>query len=201
MEIVILIFKILFLFLASVISIVYILFQLYKKFPSNGVDIKTADYIVYFIVSLLFGFAANSYFGLAAFVPLILVKIITSKVIIPEKIKGQGHWMEIDWKKLKPRGFERNVPKHILEEMNKMINSMPNDTHIIVPRIYARIAIYFIMKKIKKDSQKMSKGFSVEQQNLGLAQFNQLAQNILKLEPGMTEKKDLNVGILKVTRL
>ncbi|KAB8027962.1 hypothetical protein [Fluviispira multicolorata] len=201
METVVLIFRTLFLVIGSLTGLVYFLLQLYQKMPNEKFKLLTADYIVYSFVALVFGFGTNSYYGLLAFLPLIVMKFISKKFIAPNKLRGSGFWLEIDWKKLTPKGFDRNVPRHILEEMNKMLNSTPKDTHFIIPRIYAKIAIYFMMRKMKKETQKMPTGFTNQQKNMGMEQFTSLAQNILKLEPGNTEKKDLNIGILKVTRL
>ena len=200
MDTVILVFRILFLVIGSLTGIIYMLLQFYQKLPALALKLSTADYIVYSIVALIFGFGTNSYIGLAAFVPLLIIKFICKKLISPNNLKGSGFWMEIDWKKLTPRGFERNVPKHILDEMNKMINSTPKDTHFIIPRIYAIIAVHFMLRKMKKESNKMPKGFTAQQQNMGMEQFTGLAQNILKLEKGKSEKKDLNIGILKISR-
>lgn len=200
MDTVILIFRILFLVIGSLTGIIYLLFQFYQKLPSPTFKLTTPDYIVYSIVSLIFGFGTNSYIGLAVFIPFLLAKFICKKLISLNNLKGSGFWMEVDWKKLAPRGFERNVPKHILDEMNKMINSTPKDTHFIIPRIYAIIAVHFMLRKMKKESNKMPKGFTPQQQNMGMEQFTSLAQNILKLDKGKSEKKDLNIGILKITR-
>jgi hypothetical protein len=200
MDTVIFVFRILFLVIGSLTGIIYILLQFYQKLPTLSFQLATADYIVYSAVALIFGFGTNTYIGLAAFIPLLLIKFICKKLISPSSLKESGLWMEIDWKKLTPRGFERNVPKYILDEMNKMINSTPKDTHFIIPRIYAIIAVRFMLRKMKKESSKTPKGFTAQQQNMGMEQFTSLAQNILKLEKGMSEKKDLNIGILKITR-
>ncbi len=200
MDTVILVFRILFLVIGSLTGIIYLLLQFYQKLPSLTFKLTTADYIVFSMIALIFGFGTNSYIGLAAFIPLLLIKLICKKLISPKNLTGSGLWMEIDWKKLTPRGYERNVPKHVLEEMNKMINSTPKDAHFIIPRIYAIIAVRFMLRKMKKESNKMPKGFTTQQQNMGMEQFTTLAQNILKLEKGKSDKKDLNIGILKITR-
>ena len=200
MDIVILVFRILFFVIGSLTAIVYLLLQFYQKVPKVTFKLATADYIVYSVISLIFGFGTNSYYGLAAFIPLLLIKYLSHKLISPGKLNGSGFWMEIDWKKLTPRGFEKNVPKHILDEMNKMINSTPKDTHFMIPRVYAVIAVHFMLRKMKKESSKMPKGLTAQQQNMGMEQFTGLAQSILNLAKGKSEKKDLNIGILKITR-
>lgn len=200
METVIIVFRILFLVIGSLTGIIYTLVQLYQKLPTNTFKFSTADYIIYPLVSLIFGFGTNSYYGLAAFVPLLLIKLICNKYISPNKVQGSGSWMEIDWRKLSPKGYNRNVPQQVLDEMNKMINNTPKDTHFIIPRIYAVLAVRFMLRKMKKESSNLPKTFTAQQQNLGMEQFTSLANNILKLEKGKSEKKDLNIGVLKITR-
>ncbi|BBH54008.1 hypothetical protein JCM31447_24650 [Fluviispira sanaruensis] len=201
METLVLIFRILFIVIASLTSIIYILLQLYQKLPKVKLNFVLADYIVYSIVSVIFGFGTDSYYGLLAFIPLLLAKIAAKSWIVPNRISGSGLWIELDWKKLTPKGFDRNVSKQILDEINKMLSSTPNDTHFIIPRIYARIAIAFMMRKMKKDNKKMPAGLTAQQKDMGMNQFTTLAQSILSLEVGKSEKKDLHIGILRITRL
>jgi hypothetical protein len=158
--------------------------------------------VVYCVVSFLFGFGTNSYFGLLSFLPLFIFKFVCYKTLVVQNLKKSGFWIEVEWKKLSPKGFERNVPKHILNEMNKMVQSTPRDQHFLIPRIYAILALKIMMRKIKKESTKnlSTTGFSAQQQNMGLEQLNALSQALLKLEAGKSEKKDLNIGVLKVTR-
>ncbi|APJ04532.1 hypothetical protein [Silvanigrella aquatica] len=200
MDTVILVFRVLFLVIGSIVGIFYILFQFYQKLPSASFKLSTTDYVIAFLIAFIFGFATNSYIGLGAFIPLLLVKYLCTKLISPTKLSGSGMWMEIDWKKLTPRGYERNVPRHIMEQMNKMIESTPKDTHFIIPRLYAIIGIRFMLRKMKKESANLPKGFTPQQQNMGMDQMTSLAQNILKLDTGKSEKKDLNIGVLKITR-
>lgn len=200
MDTLILIFRILFLVIGSLTAIFYTLFQFYQKIPKSSFKLSTPDYLVFSLVSLIFGFGTNSYYGLAAFIPLLLLKYGSHKLITPDKLKDSGKWMEVDWKKLTPRGFNRNVPKHILDEMNKMLNSTPKDTHFIIPRLYAIIAVKIMLRKMKKEAKNMPAGFSAQQQNMGMEQINLLAQNIIALDKGKSEKKDFNIGVLKITR-
>ena len=199
MDIVLLVFRVLFLVIGSLTALVYILFQFYQKLPKESFKIATADYIVYSVAALIYGFGTNTYYGLAAFVPLLLLKYLSFKTITPNKIGGSGFWMEIDWKKLTPKGFERNVPRHFQEEMNKAIQNTPKNTHFIIPRLYAILAVRFMLRKMKKENN-LQKGFTAQQQNMGMEQFTALAQNIMNLSAGKSEKKDLNIGILKITR-
>lgn len=195
----ILVFQIIFLVVASLISLIYLLLQLYQKLPSAAFQLSTADYIVFTVVSLIFGFGTNTYYGLAAFVPLLAVKWICKKVIVPERLRGSGSWIEVDWKRLSMRGFEKNIPKNVLAEMNKI----PKDAHFVLPRVFANLFIRLIMKRMGKE---MSKGLpagqmSQNQQQMAMGQFASITQGILNLEKGKTERKDFPFGVLKVTRL
>lgn len=197
MDTFILIMRILFIVLGSLVSLAYILFQLFQKLPSNKFKLGTADYVVIIVVALIFGFGTNSYFGLLAFIPLLLIKFICKFSLQPNRLQGSGRWVEVDWRKLTPRGFERNVPKAILDEMNKM----PKDNHFVIPRLYMLIFVKFMTRRMGKDAGKMPAGVSQSQQQMAMGQFNSIIESITKLQPGKTEKKDFPFGVLKVTRL
>ena len=197
MNTVILVFRILFLVAGSLTAIAYLLFLLFQKLPKASISLSTADYIVFTAVALIFGFGTNTYYGLAAFAPLLLAKLLAAVVIKPQTLKGSGRWVEVDWRKLTPRGFDRNVPRAVVEEMNKM----PKDTHFVIPRFYMLIAIKFISKRMGKEMGKVPAGVSQNQQQLAVGQFTSLIDGIVKLPQGKTEKKDFPFGVLRVTRL
>lgn len=195
------VFQIIFLVIASLISLIYILFQMYQKLPAVAFKISTADYVIFSVVSLIFGFGTNSYYGLGAFVPLLAIKFIFKKMLVPQRLRGSGRWIEVDWRRLSLRGFEKNIPKNVLAEMNKI----PKDAHFIIPRLFANIFIRLIMKRMNKE---MGKGMpagaaaiSKNQQQMAMGQFASITESILKLEKGKTERKDFPFGVLKVTRL
>lgn len=198
MDTFLLILRILFLVIGSLVALVYILFQFYQKINKPIMSLSTADYLIYAVVALLFGFGTNSYIGLAAFVPLLLLKFVCRFFLTPKKLSGSGRWMEIDWKRLTPKGYERVLPAAMLSEMNKM----PKDAHFVIPKLYFNIFIYFIRKKIMGEAGKM-KGMNVSaaQQNLAMNQFSGIIDSFTKLNPGQTEYKNFPFGILKVTRL
>jgi hypothetical protein len=102
MDTVIVIIRILLIALASLTTVGYILFQFFQRLPSTPFRLATGDYIIYFALSLAYGFAANSYYGLFAFLPLLALKFICKKTILPQKRTGSGHWVEVDWRKLLP---------------------------------------------------------------------------------------------------
>lgn len=199
MDTFLLILRIFFIVIGSLVALFYILFQFYQKVQSFSWKVSTPDYIVFVTTALLFGFGTNHYFGLLAFVPLFLIKLFCRSVIKPKHLSGSGRWIEVDWKKLMPKGFERVLPKAVLSEMNKM----PKDAHFIIPRVYLNVFIYFIRKKIAKEMgvpQKTMK-ISSAQQDMAMGQFSEIINSIVGLKQGQTERKNFPFGILKVTRL
>jgi hypothetical protein len=198
MDTVILVFRILFIVIGSLMALIYILLQLFQKLPQNKIKLSTIDYIVVIVTTLVFGFGTNSYYGLLAFLPLLAIKFLCQFLLKPHKLKGSGRWVEVDWRKLTPRGFDRNVPKAILDEMNKM----PKDNHFVVPRFYLLIFIKFLSKRMGKEmGGKKPAGVSQNQQQMAMGQFTAIIDSVVKLAPGKTEKKDFPFGVLKVTRL
>ena len=197
MDTFILIVRILFIVLGALLSLIYLLFQLFQKLPQNKFKFTTADTIILISTAVIFGFGTNSYYGLLAFVPLLMVKFLCMFTLRPERLKGSGRWVEVNWRKLTPRGFEKNLPKGVLEEMNKM----PKDNHFVIPRFYMLIFIKFISKKMGKETGKNMPGVSQNQQQQALGQMTSIIDSIVKLPPGKTEKKDFPFGVLKVTRL
>ncbi len=197
MTTVILIFRILFIVLGSLTALAYLLFMLFQKLPKNSFSISTVDYIVFCAVALIFGFGTNNYYGLLAFLPLLLIKVMCYFLLKPKILSGSGRWVEVNWKKLTPRGFDRNVPRQVMDEMSKM----PKDTHFLIPRLYMLIAVKFINRKMSKDMKKLPAGFSASQQQMAVGQFTTLIDNIVNLPKGRTEKKDFPFGVLRVTRL
>lgn len=193
----ILILRITLLVFGTLAALFYLLFQMYRKMPAEPFSLSTADMVVYLIVAFIFGFGINSYYGLAAFLPLLLFKYVCLKCIQPNHLRGSGRWMQVEWKKFTPKGFERNVPKAVLAEMNKM----PQSTHFIIPRFYMNIFLSIISKRMKKEASKLPAGVSQAQQEMATGQMMGLVNGIAKLGPGQTEKKDFPFGMLRVTRL
>jgi len=178
---------------------VYLLFQFYQKVGKFSFSIATYDYIIFTVVALLFGFGTNNYWGLCAFVPLILVKFICKFSLNPKFLSGSGRWMEVDWRRLTPKGYDKFLPKSMLNEMNKM----PKDAHFVIPKVYFSIFIYFIRKKMLGESAKKQGGMNISaaQQNLAASQFSSIIDSFTKLNPGQSENKNFPFGILKVKRL
>ncbi len=198
MDTFILILRILLLTIGSLVAIVYFLFQFYQKVDKPIFSLSTADYIICTIIALLFGFGTNSYLGLCAFLPLLLIKFICRLALKPSKLNGSGRWMEVNWKRLTPKGYERVLPANMLNEMNKM----PKDAHFVIPKIYFNIFVYFIRKKMMGDSKKnQGMNITAAQQNMAMNQFSVIIDSFTKLQAGQTEFKNFPFGMLKVTRL
>jgi len=197
MDTLVLVFRILFIVIGSLVALIYILFQLFQKLSQNKFKLSTIDYVVIIVAALVFGFGTNSYYGLLAFVPLLVIKFLCQFILQPNKLKGSGRWVEINWRKLTPRGFDKNVPKSVIDEMNKM----PKDNHFVIPRLYMLIFIKFISKRMGKEMGKAPVGVSQNQQQMAMGQFSSIIDSVVKLPPGKTEKKDFPFGVLKVTRL
>lgn len=193
----ILILRITLLAFGTLVALFYLLFQMYRKVPAEVFSFSTADIVVYIVIAFIFGFGVNSYYGLAAFLPLLLFKYICLKAIQPNRVRGSGRWMQVEWKKFTPKGFERNVPKTVLAEMNKM----PQSTHFIIPRLYMNIFLSIISKRMKKDAAKTPAGVSQAQQQMATGQMLGLMNGIAKLPSGGVEKKDFPFGMLRITRL
>jgi hypothetical protein len=199
MDTFLLILRIFFIVIGSLVGLFYILFQCYQKMQPASFKLSTPDYIVFIAVALLFGFGTNDYFGLLAFLPLWCMQLCCRYFIKPKYLSGSGRWMEIDWKKLPLKGFEGFLPKEVLNEMNKI----PKSVHFIVPRFYLTIFIYFIRKKIAKEmggSQKSIK-MTAAQQNMAMGQFSEIIDGIEKLKSGQIERRNFPFGTIKVTRL
>lgn len=199
MDTFLLILRIFLITIGSLVGLLYILFQFYQKMQPFSLKLSTPDYIVFVVVALLIGFGTNHYLGLLIFVPLFMIKLLCRFFIKPKYVSGSGRWVEIDWKKLLPKGFERVLPKGVLNEMNKM----PKDSHFVIPRFYLSVFIYFIRKKLAKDMGLPQKSipFNAAQKDMAMGQFSEIINNIIGLKQGQTERRNLPFGILKVKRL
>jgi hypothetical protein len=189
--------RILFLIIGGLIGLCYLLFQLFQKVSVSSFSFGMIDGIVLTTVSLIFGFGTDSYYGLLACVPLFIIKILCRAYIKPNRVSGSGRWMEVNWKKLTPRGFGRNVPKAVMDEMNRM----PQDNHFVIPRMYMLVFVKFMTSKMNKEMGKGMGNVSQGQQQMAMGQFQSLIDSVVNLQKGRTEKKDFPFGVLKVTRL
>ena len=195
MDIFLLIMRILFLVIASIAAIAYLLAQFFQKMPVSFFGVKTLDYVVFAIVSFIFGFGLNSYLGLLAFIPLYVFKILIKFLIFKwRRALPNGFWVEVSWKKLTPRGFERDVPRQMIEEMNKI----PNSVHFFIPRLYFMLGVRYMMKNMQKNQAAGS--LSQNQQVQAQQKLNELVDSFINLQPSQTKTQSLPFGIIKVTR-
>lgn len=178
----------------SLMAIVYLLLQLWQPVPATGVRFKGRDYFFYAVVAFLFGFGLNSEWGLLAFVPLLLVHIIFAFFVQKNKVHGRGRWMEVEWKKLTPKGF--NLPKEMRQELGRL----PGDVHFLFPRFASLWAVRFVVRSMKKNAGKAPQQFQSRQAD-ALSMIEKTARNIRDLDSGKTEQMSLPFGVLRVTRL
>ena len=191
------IIKIVLVTLGSLLSLVYVLMQFYQKIPSAGLKLTTADYIILTIVALIFGFASNNYYGLLAFVPLLVIKYLCRLYISGKRLPATGRWVEICWRKLTPRGFGRDVPRQLLSEMNRM----PKDMHFVIPRLYFRVGVYFFLKNVRKQNAKVS-GVTLSQSKQKVAnnKIEEIIDEFKGLKKGQSASQSFPFGVIKVTR-
>jgi hypothetical protein len=193
MDTFIFIIRIILLILGSLATVIYVLLQLFQKTPLSYFKVSTPDYIFYLVISLLFGFGTNSYYGLLSFVPLYGLKVMVR--ILMERWYS-GFWMAVSWKKLLPKGFERDLPRQALAEMARI----PNSVDFIIPKVYLSIGVYFMLKNIKKQSGLAPGGFSSHQQQVAQMKLQEIVQGFSTLKPLETKSHTLPFGLIKVRR-
>lgn len=202
MDIFLFILKIFFISLGVLTTLLYLMLQFYQKVSKEKFKTNAVDIVVLTVVSLIFGFSFDSYYGLLAFVPLLAVKWYCWHQFQPNRLKRRGFWIEVNWKRFPMKGYEGVLPPAALAELERM----PKSTHFIIPRLLFTLALKFIRKRFTKDAQKtapaaLPKGFSKHQQQAAAHEMGQLMENLLTLPKGSTQGKDFPFGSLKVTRL
>lgn len=194
MDIVMLIVRIMLMVFGTAAALFYLLSQMWQKVPSPKLALKVQDSLTYGIVGFCFGLGTNSYWGLLAFVPLLLVKLISHLAISKKRVAGSGRWMEIQWHRFSPKGFR--MPQEAMDQIKRL----PSDTHFIVPRFVSLFAIRFFLKSMRKNAHKMPQQMR-GQEGQAMDMVEGIARNISRLDSGKTEKLSLPFGELKVTRL
>ena len=195
MEIVALIFKSLLGVVAVLIAILFLAFQLWQRIPSQGIKFKAQDLVGMGIVATLLSLATNSYWGLTAVAPMLFAKILSQFLIQKNKVRGSGRWMEVQWTKMTPRGFQ--IPTQLQAELQRL----PGDQHILLPRRVSLWAVKYFLKSIRKNASKAPVPMRANQQAQAFDMVEKRGNNIMKLEKGKTEQVSLPFGVLKVTRL
>jgi len=195
MEIFLLIVRSLMILLGSVMLIAFMLFQLWQRVPSEGIKFKVQDWIGLGAVGLVFALGTNSYWGLCAAVPMLLAKVLSQLIIQKNRVRGSGRWIEVQWTKMTPRGFQ--IPQQLSKELQKL----PTDQHVLIPRQVGIWAVKYFLKSVKKNAGKGPVPMKAGQQAQAFEMVERLGSKIIKLEPGKTEQLALPFGVLKVTRL
>jgi hypothetical protein len=195
MEIFLLIVRSLMLVLGSLMLVVFMLFQLWQRVPSQGIKFRAQDGITLGAVALIFALGTNSYWGLAAVVPMLLGKLLSQLLIQKNRVRGSGRWIEVQWTKMTPRGFQ--IPQQLGKELQKL----PGDQHVLLPRQVGIWAVKYFLKSVKKNAGKGPVPMRAGQQAQAFEMVERLGSNIIKLEKGKTEQVALPFGVLKVTRL
>ena len=184
------------LFLAVLGAFIYLAMLLLKKLPAESFRLKTTDFFVYTVISFCVGLGLNSYWGLLAFLPLLLLKIWFHQFTSKEKVRGSGRWMEVEWKRFTPRGFQ--FPQEAMDQLGKL----PGNKHFMVPRILSLWALNYFLKSLH--GQKAKSGpvpMKPQQQQQALDLIESKVRGIRELGVASTERLSLPFGELKVTRL
>lgn len=195
MDIFLLIVRSLMLVLGSLMLVVFMLFQLWQRVPSQGIKFRAQDGITLGAVALIFALGTNSYWGLAAVLPMLLGKLLSQLMIQKNRVRGSGRWIEVQWTKMTPRGFQ--IPQQLGKELQKL----PGDQHVLLPRQVGIWAVKYFLKSVKKNAGKGPVPMRAGQQAQAFEMVERLGSNIIKLEKGKTEQVALPFGVLKVTRL
>jgi hypothetical protein len=201
METFVLILRALFMTIGTVLAAIYFLSCLWQRVPQLKFQLKAYDWIAFILMSLIFGIGLNQYWGLLAFLPLLLWKVFTHFRFQKNNVRGKGRWMEVQWNRTTPRGFD--LPKQMQSELARL----PGNAHILLPRLAFVFALTQGMKVLKKNASKSMNAMQAMPANMRGREneaFDMLAKtenNMKRLEPGKTEALTLPFGMLKVTRL
>ena len=178
----------------TLLVLLYVVGNLWKKLPAEPLRIKTHDWVMWGVVAALFAFGTNSYWGFLALVPMVATKLVLHAWIQRNRVRGSGRWMEVQWTKMTPRGFQ--MPREAMSQIQKL----PGDQHILVPRFASLMAVNFFSKNMRKNANKMPAQLK-GQEDMAFGMIDKITTNIKRLESGKTEKIDLPFGMLKITRL
>lgn len=195
MEIFLLIVRSLMILLGSLMLVTFLLFQLWQRVPSEGIKFKAQDWITFGAIALVFALGTNSYWGLLVVAPMLLGKLLSQLLIQKNRVRGSGRWIEVQWTKMTPRGFQ--IPQQLSKELQKL----PGDQHVLIPRQVGIWAVKYFLKSVKKNASKGPVPMKAGQQAQAFEMVERLSSNIIKLEKGKTEQVALPFGVLKVTRL
>lgn len=184
---------------AVLLAAIYIAFQLFQRIPRSNLQFAIWEYVVLALVAFFVGLGTNSYWGLLAFVPLVLWRILASQLFQPQRVKGSGSWLEVEWQKLMPRGLH-GAHRAALEQSMNELRRIPNNAHFMIPRFAGLWVIRYMVKRTERD---MKKGLPPqlrgrEQEAIGW--FQQIATKIEALQTSQQERFTFPFGILRIER-
>ena len=194
MEIFLLLLRVLLLTIGLLMGTVYCALQLWQPVPSRGIALKGRDYFFMTVVAFLFGFGLQNEWGLLAFVPLLLARLASAHFVQKNRVHGKGRWMEVEWRKFTPRGFQ--MPS----QMKSEISRLPGDVHFLFPRFASLLAIKLFVRSMRKNASRVPRQYHAQQGD-AFELIDRTARNITRLDTGRSEQMNLPFGILKVTRL
>jgi hypothetical protein len=180
--------------IALLLSLIYILVQLFQKVPNPPFQLKTYEYILLGVVGFMFALGFDSYYGLLGVVPLVLWKGMAHLQFKKSRLSGKGTWIEMEWRKLTPKGFA--LPKEMLNEMGKL----PGDNHFIIPRFFTLLGLKLVHKNINKSMGKLPPHMK-GQEGAAVQMIEGMVLQIKTLDSGKSHTLNLPFGVLKVTRL
>lgn len=194
MEIFLLLLRVLLLTIGLLMALVYLALQLWQPIPGRGISLKGRDYFFLTTVAFLFGFGLQNEWGLVAFTPLLAARLASAYLVQKNKVRGKGRWMEIEWRKFTPRGFQ------LPAQMKNEIGRLPGDVHFLFPRFASLWAVKLFLRSMRKNASKVPQQYQAQQGN-AFEMIDRTVRNITRLDTGKTEQMSLPFGVLKVTRL
>lgn len=195
MEIFLLIVRCTMILVGSLFFLAFLAFQLWQRVPAEGIKFKAQDGVALAATTLIFALGTNSYWGLVVAIPMLVGKFLSQLLIQKNKVRGSGRWIEVQWTKMTPRGFQ--IPQQLSQELQRL----PSDQHILLPRQIGLWAVKYFLKSVRKNASKSPVPIKPGQQAQAFEMVERLGTNIIKLEKGKTEQVALPFGVLKVTRL
>ncbi len=86
------------------------------------------------------------------------------------------------------------------EQVSREVQRLPGDTHLLLPRFVGVWAIKFMLKRAHKEKSKLAHGLQ-GREGEAMTMVDNMANTIIKLLPGKTERLSLAFGVLRITRL
>ncbi len=184
----------------ALIVILYLLAQMFQTQPRGKFSLKMYDWIALASCMLLLALGFNSYWGALAFLPLLAWKFAARALFATSRLKGKGAWMELRWNKFPPKGFQ-HLPRETRAQLEQEVARLPKDTHFVIPRFFALIAVRYLMKKTKADAAKANMPQLKGREKETIGKLEEMAKSVTTLEPAKTKTFNLPFGVLHISRL